>query len=155
MSAEQRTVEQAIQGERVAMVVTPDLRARPMTVASVDGDRVAFLADRRAAWIQQLADATPVGLTVSDPDDSTYASLTGRASTSDDRDLLEHLWGLAANAWFDGVDDPNLVALVVDVTDGEWWDGPDSVVSTMVRGAAAVATGTGSELLGDRGDVRA
>ena len=153
MSTDTRTVEQAIEDLRIAMVVTPDLRARPMTVASVDGDRLAFMTDNRAAWVKQLADGSPVGVTFSDGGDGDYVSLTGHASTSQDRELLDRLWNVAANAWFDGADDPNLVALLVEVQDGEYWDSADNVVSRAIRGAAAVATGSGSELLGSKGDV--
>jgi general stress protein 26 len=148
-----RTLEDVLDGERISMVVTADQRARPMTIVGRDDARLWFLTSREADWVQALPDSEYVAVVVSDPNGSLYVSLTGRAGFTDDRATLERLWSKPMEAWFDGVDDPKLVALHVDVTEGEYWDGPDSGLSRAVRGIASVVTGEGRELMGEQGEV--
>jgi general stress protein 26 len=148
-----RTLDDVLDGERISMVVTADQRARPMSIVGRDGDRLWFLTSREADWVQALPESEYVAVVVSDPKDSLYVSLTGRAGFSDDRETLERLWSTSMEAWFEGADDPKLIALHVDVTDGEYWDGPDSGLSRAVRGIAAVVTGEGRDEMGEQGDI--
>lgn len=148
-----RTLDEVLEGERISMVVTADQRARPMSIAGRDGDRLWFLTDRQADWVQALPDSEYVAVVISDPSDSLYVSLTGQAGFTDERETLERLWAKPMEAWFEGPDDPKLVALHVDVTDGEYWDGPDSGLSRAVRGIASVVTGEGRDKMGEQGDV--
>jgi general stress protein 26 len=148
-----RSLDEVLDGERISMVVTADQRARPMSIVDRDGDRLWFLTDREADWVQALPDSEYVAVVISDPKDSLYVSLTGQAGFTDDRATLERLWSKPMEAWFDGVDDPKLVALHVDVTDGEYWDGPDSAISRAVRGIASVVTGEGRDKMGEQGDI--
>jgi general stress protein 26 len=135
------------------MVVTADQRARPMSIIDRDDQRLWFLTNREADWVQALPENEYVAVVISDPDDALYVSLTGQAGFTDDRGTLERLWSTPMRAWFDGVEDPKLVALYVDVTDGEYWDGPDSGLSRAVRGLASVVTGEGRDKMGEQGDV--
>jgi general stress protein 26 len=148
-----RTLDEVLDGERISMVVTADQRARPMSIVEREGDRLWFLTNREADWVQALPEAEYVAVVVSDPKDSLYVSLTGQAGFTDDKATLERLWAKPMEAWFDGVDDPKLVALHVDVTEGEYWDGPDSGLSRAVRGIASVVTGEGRDKMGEQGDV--
>jgi general stress protein 26 len=148
-----RTLDDVLEGDRISMLVTADQRARPMSIIDRDGDRLWFLTDREAAWVKALPESEYVAVVISDPDDSLYVSLTGQAGFTDDRETLERLWAKPMEAWFDGVDDPKLVALHVDVTDGEYWDGPDSGISRAIRGIASVVTGEGRDKMGEQGDI--
>ena len=153
MTDADRTLDDLLDGERTAMVVTADQRARPMTILERDDQRLWFLTTAAADWVQELPEREVVNLSIVDPGDSLYVSLTGTAATTTDQDVRERLWSPALEAWFDGVEDPNLVALSVDVTDGEYWDGPDGAVARTLKLAAAALTGSGSEKMGDKGDV--
>jgi general stress protein 26 len=148
-----RSLDELLEGERTAMVVTADQRARPMTIIDRDDQRLWFLTSREADWVQALPENEYIAVAISDVDDSLYVSLTGQAGFTDDRATLERLWAKPMEAWFDGVDDPKLVALYVDVTDGEYWDGPDTGLSRAVRGLASVITGEGRDKMGEQGDV--
>lgn len=153
MNDETRTLDDLLDGERTAMLVTADQRARPMTILERDGQRLWFLTARSADWVRTLPDREIVNVTVVDPGDGLYVSLSGQAATTTDADVLERLWSPALSAWFEGADDPDLLALSVEVSDGEYWDGPDSGIGRTLRLAAAAVTGAGPELLGDKGDV--
>ncbi len=153
MSDDARTLDDLLDGERTAMLVTADQRARPMSVITRDDDRLWFLTGRDAEWVEALEDGEFVAIVVVDPSDSVYLSLTGRATITDDGATLKRLWNPAMEAWFEGVDDPNLVALSVDVHEGEYWDGPGTGVGRALRGLASVVTGRGRALMGEQGDV--
>lgn len=148
-----RSLDEVLDGEHISMVVTADQRARPMSIIDRDGDRLWFLTNREADWVQALPESEYVAVVISDPKDSLYVSLTGQAGFTDDRATLERLWAKPMEAWFDGVDDPKLVALHVDVTDGEYWDGPDTGISRAIRGIASVVTGEGRDKMGEQGDI--
>ena len=153
MSDDARTLDDLLDGQRTAMVVTADQKARPMTIIDRDGARLWFLTSRGAEWVQALEDGEYVAVVVSETSDSLYVSLTGQAATTDDQATRERLWNPGMQAWFEGADDPDLVALRVDVEDGEYWDGPDSGVGRVLRGLASIVTGEGRQLMGDQGDV--
>ncbi|MTV26102.1 general stress protein [Nitriliruptoraceae bacterium ZYF776] len=148
-----RTLEEALDGERIVMLTTEDLRARPMSVQEVDGRDLWFLTDGSAGWVAGLRENQPVAATVSDPGDGVFVSLTGRAATTRDDDVLDRLWDPAMEAWFDGRDDPNLVALRITAEDGEYWDGPDTGIGRVVKGLTSVVTGEGRRIMGEQGDV--
>lgn len=148
-----RTLDDVLEGERISMVVTADQRARPLSIVERDGDRLWFLVDREADWVQALPESEYVAVVISEPKDALFVSLTGQAGFTDDRETLERLWSKPMEAWFEGPDDPKLVALHVDVADGEYWDGPDSGLSRAVRGLASVVTGEGRDQMGEQGDV--
>ena len=90
---------------------------------------------------------------MSDPGDSTLVSLTGTANLSTDQQVLDELWNPALEAWFDGREDPNLVALHVEIDDGRYWEGPGTGAGRAVRGLAGIVTGEGRRTMGEQGDV--
>ena len=54
---------------------------------------------------------------------------------------LQRLWNPAAEAYFDGPDDPTAVVLQCAVFDGEWWDGPSTKVGMAIALAKRAVTG--------------
>ena len=62
------------------------------------------------------------------------------------------LWTAPARAYFDGPEDPDVVALAFDVTGGRWWDGPDSRIGQSLALARAIVTHDSSKV-GDVGPV--
>lgn len=155
MTDHARSLDDLLDGERIAMFVTSDQRARPMTIVERDGSTLWFLTTREADWVARLAQGERVTVAVSDPGDSLYVSLTGTARTTTDRPVLDRLWNPVMKAWFDGREDPDLVAIEVTATDGEYWDGPGTGVGRVLRGLAGVVTGSGDETMGEQGDVTA
>lgn len=153
MSDDTRSLDEIMENGRITMLVTADQKARPMTVLEQSGSRLSFLTDRTAEWMEDMTENEQVAVVISDPDDSTFVSLTGTARVADDKETLDELWSPALEAWFDGRDDPKLVALHVDVHDGEYWDGPGTGAGRALRGLAGIVTGEGRKTMGDQGDV--
>jgi general stress protein 26 len=153
MSDDARSLDEIMENGPITMLVTADQKARPMTVLEQDGARLSFLTDRTTAWMEEMTENEQVAVVISDPDDSVFVSLTGTARVSADKETLDELWSPALEAWFDGRDDPNLVALHVDVHDGEYWDGPGTGPGRALRGLAGIVTGDGRKTMGEQGDV--
>lgn len=153
MSDDARSLDEIMENGPITMLVTADQKARPMTVLDQDGSRLSFVADRSAEWMDEMTDNEQVAVVISDPQDSIFVSLTGTARVTDDSDATDELWNPALRAYFEGREDPNLVALHVDVHDGEYWDGPSTGPGRALRGLASVVTGEGERLMGEKGDV--
>ena len=152
----QRTLSEALQGLRVAMVATADpshggtWKSRPLALAGSEGDVLRFLVSVDADWVEGLeATGSPTTVTFSDPAQNTWVALQGSARTTDDRALVRRLWGPAAGAYFDGEDDPSVRVLEVSVDHGEFWDGPSGRLGQALSVARAALGGSS----GEQGDI--
>ncbi|HQZ32788.1 MAG TPA: pyridoxamine 5'-phosphate oxidase family protein [Ilumatobacteraceae bacterium] len=143
-------------GMCIAMVNTMvgrDHSSRPVTVADTIGSRLSFLVARNADWVTSIAaSGALVHLTVANDAHSLYLSLNGTAIISQDTAEAARLWSKPAGVWFDGPDDPNLAVLHFDVSEGQYWDGPDGIVGRVVALARAAIT-SNDEALGSSGPV--
>lgn len=95
--------------------------ARPMAMAGRDGSAVWFISDRDSGMVDEVtADATAV---VTVQGSRRWAAATGRATVVDDRARIDELWSTPLQAWFpDGPEDSDVVAIEVELVDGEYWD---------------------------------
>jgi general stress protein 26 len=136
-------------GQRVVMHVSQAegrLEGRPLTVLEQDPvGRFRFLADRSKPWVTD----GPALLSFTDDDDGRWVSATGMQRVVTDRAVIERLWNPLVHAWFEGPDDPNLVAVEVEVTEFSWWD---SASNKLVRAAQLVRSAVGGPDHGDEGD---
>lgn len=98
--------------------------SRPMAVQAVDDDgTVWFLTFADAEKVSQLAERPEVNLAFASA--STWVSASGTGRLVDDLAKKKELWNPFAEAWFEREpEDPDVVLLRVDVTGGEYWDGP-------------------------------
>jgi len=126
--------------------------SRPLTVAEVDGDRIAMLVDTTAEWSAAVAAGSAVvHVALSDVRKNNYASLNGAASLSRDAAEIERLWNPFAGAFFEGKDDPNLAVLHFNVSDGQYWDSPQGRLGSLVTLVRAAIGG--DDKAGDNGPV--
>jgi general stress protein 26 len=118
------------------------LRSRPMTTIKTDDvGHLWFLTDRDADVAKDVREEPSVGLAYADNGASTYVSVSGQAALSEDRARIEELWNPAMRAWWEGPDDPKIVAIDVRVLGAEFWDGPNSRIARLVSIAVSAATG--------------
>ena len=113
---------------QIAMLVTTTpggwSRSRPMGMPprSFDGDLWFFshASEPKAAELQRHPQ---VNVSVGNPGDNTYASLSGSATLVRDRAKMAELWQKPLEAWFpQGLDDPDLALIRVEVEHAEYWD---------------------------------
>ncbi|HEY4135518.1 MAG TPA: pyridoxamine 5'-phosphate oxidase family protein [Alphaproteobacteria bacterium] len=126
----------------ICMLATHDgdaIRARPMAAQiAQDEHAVYFLTDERRHKDAEIRANPNVCLSFADTDADDYVSLTGRAEVSNDRAKIKALWSMAAKAWWDSADDPNIRLLKVTPLEAEYWDGAGSMVTTLKMATAAM-----------------
>ena len=132
---------------RYAMLTTFDadggLTARPMTTVQKQFDGTLWFFTSRTSPPAEavLADST-VGVQYVDTGSDVYVSLSGDASFDEDRVRMQALWSPMVKAWFpEGIDDPDLVLLRVDVYKAEYWDIKESKPVQLYKMARAAITG--------------
>ncbi|MGE0233593.1 MAG: pyridoxamine 5'-phosphate oxidase family protein [Flavobacteriaceae bacterium] len=125
------------------MLATQDgdlIRARPMAaMPDREAGAIYFLTDVKGHKDEDIARHPEVCLSFAEPGDNHYLSVTGRAEISADRDKIEQLWSAAADAWWDGPQDPSVRVLKVTPVDAQYWDAPGTIVSTIKMAAAAMS----------------
>lgn len=140
-------VWERIKDMRYAMLTTLDpdgsLTARPMTTVQKQFDGALwFFTSRSSPPALAVAKNAEVGLQYIDTHKDVYVSLSGEASLEHDRVRMEGLWSPMVKAWFpDGIDDPDLVMIRVDVYKAEYWDVKESKPVQLFKMARAAITG--------------
>ena len=121
MSTEQKLEEKlwsALSSDRTVMLGlngVEDGHARPMT-ALVEGDRgpIWFFTSQSNAVVENLARSDRAIAAFSAKDHDLFASIHGKLSVDQDRQVIDRLWNPFIAAWYDGKDDPKLVLLRFD-----------------------------------------
>jgi general stress protein 26 len=146
-AAARKDVQKLIKDIRIAMLATRGgdgrFHARPMATADTEFDGTLwFLTDKRTLKVDELAADPEVLVTYASASDESYVSIAGRATLVGDKATLERLWSEPARAWFpDGLKDPNIVAMKVDVEIAEYWDSPSGSLVMAYGYLKAVTTG--------------
>ena len=128
------------------------IRARPMTPRVRESENaIYFLSSAQGHTDDELESDGNVCLTFAQSGDGKYLVVTGRARILNDRALIHDLWNTAAEAWWDGPDDPRVCAIEVTPDDAQFWEGPHGVAARMQLTIAAAASAPPD--MGDRGKV--
>jgi general stress protein 26 len=76
-----------------------------------------------------------------------YASVSGRAVVSDNRDVVQRLWNPTYRAWFPGGrQDPNIVLLRIIVERTDYWETSNSGVQRLFGVIKAIVSGEPYEI---------
>jgi len=145
-------IRELIREIEFCMLTTVDdegrLHSRPMAASNpgeFDGD-LWFFTYGRSHKGYEVGQNRQVNCAFAHPGRQSYVSASGKASLVRDRDEIRRRWKAPYAAWFpDGVDEPDLALLRVDVETAEYWDSPSSVVAHAI---ALVKT----QVLGQRPD---
>jgi general stress protein 26 len=142
-----------IEGIDIAMLVTQApggrLLSRPLRVQGVDVPEGAlwFVTDRGSHKADDIAAHPRVNVAFASPADNTYVSIAGSARILFDKARLVALWSPAMAVFHpDGVDDPALCLLRVQIESAEYWDSPGGLVGNALYLATAVLTGDAGAL---------
>jgi general stress protein 26 len=145
--AAKKKVRELIKDARIAMLATRGedgfFHARPMATSKAEFDGTLwFLTDERTHKVDQLEADSEVLVTYTDDSKQSYVSLAGQGAIVRDRAKLKELWSEPARAWFPkGLEDPNLVAMRIDVAIAEYWDVPSGKLVMLFGYLKAVTTG--------------
>lgn len=109
----------------VCMVTTSDdgyIRARPMApFIDKDARVIQLVTDDDSAKIEEMILDRDLCLSFADTKAMQFASVSGRAEISENRDLINSLWGPYCEAFFpDGPDSVSVITL--NASRAEYWD---------------------------------
>ena len=124
-----------IEDIRIAMLTTamPDgtLRSRPMATQQTESDGdLWFFTQASAAKAEEIRANPHVNVSYASPRENRYVSVSGTATLVRDRKKMEELWDQLYKAWFpQGLEEPDLALLRVDVERAEYWDAPSGTMA--------------------------
>jgi general stress protein 26 len=100
-----------------------EFHGRPMAVASIEPDgHLWFLTSSDTAKVHEIEMDSHAYLTAQDGD-SSFLTLSGRATLVEDREKVRELWQEGFKVWFPGgVDDPEIELISIRPEAGEFWD---------------------------------
>jgi general stress protein 26 len=148
-------VAELIKDINVAMMTTEAedglLHSRPMATQKTEFDGTLwFFSGLNSGKISEIDWNPEVNLSYSDGGANKYVSVSGTAEIVDDRAKKEELWSDIYKAWFpQGLDDPDLCLLRVDVTFAEYWDVPSGKMVQVFGFLKAIATGERLKMEGE------
>lgn len=118
------------------------IHAIPMSTKKVDdkGD-IWFLSGLNSEHNANIVKDSQIQLLYSDPGDMEFISIYGSATVTTDRQILEELYTKSDDAWFTGVDDPNLTALKVVPEQAYFWDTKQNKYISLFKMGVAALTG--------------
>ncbi len=140
-------LKELIEDLKVAMLTTVhsdgSLRSRPMMTQDLDSDGTLwFFTGRDGQKSDDIIHHGEVNLSFSNPGDNKFVSISGNAQLVFDKEKAKELWTPFAKAWFpDGVDDPNLALIKVDVKGAEYWDVKSGFMVQLIGFVKATFTG--------------
>ena len=133
----------AMKAQPLAMMTTlheEELISRPMAAhADPDEHAIYFVSRLESGKTHDIDTTSPVNLSFSDPANSTFVSVAGHATVSQDREKLRELWDMWSEAWLpDGPDSPDTALITVRPDDAVIWNNNSSRIVRLVKHAAAV-----------------
>ena len=131
---------------RFAMLTTMskegEFHARPMSVAEIKPDSTVYFATSlQSPKVEEISRDSNVVIIFQNS--SQFATLTGQATTTQERTLIDRLWSETWRVWFPGgKDDPDLCLIAVEPERGELWDQSGlQGISYLLESIKAVASG--------------
>lgn len=122
------------------------LHSRPMATLKIDENKfngqLWFFTKLNSPKSNEIEQDQNINLAYADIDSQRYVSVCGRASISQDRSMMEKLWNPIFSAWFpEGLNDPEIALISVQVESAELWDSPPSKVVQLAGFVKAKVTG--------------
>ena len=117
---------------------------RPMATVKVDDNAdLWFFTKRSSPKVGELQSDEEVQLLYSHPGKDSYVNIIGKAYIETNREKMKELWSPIVKAWFpEGIDDPELTLLRVEVDTAYYWDSGTSKMVSFFKMISAAITGT-------------
>ena len=148
-------VAELIKDINIAMLTTEAedglLHSRPMATQKTEFDGTLwFFTGLSTGKVSEIDWNPEVNLSYAEPKDTRYVSVSGSAEILHDRAKMSELWSDIYKAWFpQGLDDPDLCLMKVEVTFAEYWDVPSGKMVQVFGFLKALATGERLKIEGE------
>ncbi|MEH6681809.1 MAG: pyridoxamine 5'-phosphate oxidase family protein [Sediminicola sp.] len=150
-------LKELVEGIDITMMGT-DLTAKPphsvpMSTKEVDDDgSIWFLSNKNSVHNTHLKADNNTQLVYSKPSAMEFLTVYGEARITTDRKILERYYGKTDDAWFKGIDDPNLTAIQVVPQDIRYWDTKNGKIVSLIKMGIGAVTGKTQDL-GEEGSL--
>jgi len=125
----------------------------PMSTKEVDEDGCLwFLSNKNSEHNGYIDADNSIQLIYSKPGDMEFMTIFGHAFITTERSVLEKYYGKSDDAWFDGIDDPNLTAIKVIPQDAHYWDTKNGKLISLLKMGLGALTGEKQDL-GEQGNL--
>lgn len=133
------------------------LHSHPLTTQNkrLDADAALFFfIPKNGVIAKHLPQDNTVNMAYVNSDDDSYVSIAGRACLLEDDDLKKELFNPLVEAWFpEGLEDPNLGLLAVEIISADYWDVKDSKVTQLFKMVRSAVTGEQPQDMAEHGRV--
>lgn len=136
-----------IDGIKIAMLTTVESdgrpHSRPMATMEVefDGD-LWFFSREDSAKTHEVTQDHFASVSYANPSHQVYVTMSGPVKLVHDKNKMAELWSPMLKAYFpDGLDDPHLSLIKVEVDRAEYWDAPSSSLVQAIGYAKAAIAG--------------
>lgn len=121
------------------------LHSRPMaTLEATEAGAFWFFTGKSSLKVREIYHDHRVNLAYVSSGNNTFVSVAGEAHIIEDTAKAKALWNPFMRAWFpEGLEDPDLVLLRVDVDEAEYWDMASNKMRTLIQFAKSMV-GAGS-----------
>ncbi|MDI1322223.1 MAG: pyridoxamine 5'-phosphate oxidase family protein [Algoriphagus sp.] len=123
------------------------INSSPMSVQKSDmnGD-LWFLSPKDSIKNMEITQDSEVTLYFQGSPHSDFLELKGKATISDDKDLIKELWDPMAKSWFkEGKDDPRISVIQFKTESGYYWDNEHGNTIAGIKLLIGVITGTSTD----------
>jgi general stress protein 26 len=122
------------------------LYSRPMSTQKIDEEhfdgKLWFFTKKDSPKVHELEKNQKVNLAYAHTGHHRYVSVAGVANIVLDRQKMKELWRPVYQAWFpEGLEDPQLCLISVDIMSAELWDSPGGKIIQAIGFMKAVLTG--------------
>ena len=129
------------------------IHAIPMSTKKVDDTgTIWFLSGADSEHNANIEKDSSVQLLYAKPGDMEFLSVYGVATITKDKAILKELYGKSDDAWFDGLEDPNLTAIKFKPESAQYWDTKSNKLVSLLKMGYAAVTGDKVEL-GETGSL--
>lgn len=144
---EMNKLAELVAESRIAMLITAEpngaLRSRPLATLQIDSEGTLwFFTSISSPKVEEIEQHQQVNLSYANTADQDYVSISGRALIVRDREKMKKLWTPWVEPWFpNGVDDPDLALLAVQVDQAEYWNAPSNRMTRLLGLGQAITSG--------------
>lgn len=112
----------------------------PMSTKEVDEDgNIWFLSNKDSHHVRHLLEDNRSTLLYSKPGNMSFLKVYGNSQIVYNKGRIEELYSSTDDAWFDGVNDPNLCAIKLEPQEAEYWEPKhNKLVSLFKMGVGAI-----------------
>ncbi len=151
-SGDAKILGDLLAGIEYTMLTTlaPDgsLVSRPLQTLQMDVDNALwFFTSASSGKIDDIRRDARVNLAYANPAKKIFVTVSGHAQIVVDRSKVDELWSPAQTIFFpQGRDDPTLTLLKIIPAAARYWQGTESVVTTLLKFGRAVIKGEAADI---------